>query len=158
MLGIEPAGFTEIGLDQADDLQVGDFVLAIGNPLDGEQSTTFGIVSGLHRSDPGTDYSDLIATDALIAQGNSGGPLVNLRAELVGINIIRLVSRLFSPGRGSSQVASWRKVGWLREATGPPLSPARARAWNRRRRRSGAAHAQQDAAFDLAQKAEIVFR
>jgi S1-C subfamily serine protease len=83
-----------VGLDQADDLQVGDFVLAISNPLDGEQSTTFGIVSGLHRSGPGTDNSDLIATDALIAQRNSGGPLVNLRAELVGINIIRLGSGL----------------------------------------------------------------
>lgn len=92
ILGIEMSGLAPMALNRADDLQVGDFVLTIGNPLDGQQATTFGIVSGLHRAGPGTDSSDLIATDALIAQGNSGGALLNLRGELVGINIIRLGS------------------------------------------------------------------
>jgi hypothetical protein len=53
------------------------------------QSTTFGIVSALHRSSPGIANEDLIATDALIERGNSGGPLINTCRELVGISVAR---------------------------------------------------------------------
>lgn len=68
-------------------LAVGDFVLAIGNPLGLNQSVTFGIVSAVGRADVGVaDYEDFIQTDAPINPGNSGGALVNIKGELVGIN------------------------------------------------------------------------
>lgn len=68
-------------------LQVGDFVVAIGNPFGLGQTVTSGIVSALGRSGLGIEgYEDFIQTDASINVGNSGGALVNLRGELVGIN------------------------------------------------------------------------
>ena len=75
----------EIG--DSDQLEVGDFVLAIGNPFMIGQTVTAGIVGGLHRSNIGIEaQEDFIQTDAAIYPGNSGGALVNLRGELVGIN------------------------------------------------------------------------
>jgi serine protease Do len=68
-------------------LAVGDFVLAIGNPLGLNQTVTFGIVSATGRADVGVaDYEDFIQTDAPINPGNSGGALVNVKGELIGIN------------------------------------------------------------------------
>ena len=68
-------------------LEVGDFVVAIGNPFGLQHTVTSGIVSGLGRSGINPDgYEDFIQTDASINPGNSGGALVNLRGELVGIN------------------------------------------------------------------------
>jgi len=74
-------------LADSDDLRVGDFVIAIGNPFGLEHTVTSGIVSALARSGLGIGgYEDYIQTDASINPGNSGGALVNLRGELVGIN------------------------------------------------------------------------
>lgn len=77
-------------LGDSDNLQVGDWVLAIGNPLGFSSTITSGIVSALGRNSvPGmgtADFADYIQTDAAINQGNSGGALVNLRGEVVGIN------------------------------------------------------------------------
>lgn len=87
MLKIAPGGLTPLNLDQANGLEIGDFVLAIGNPLGLGLTATFGIVSATHLSYPGIGNMDLIATDALIQHGNSGGPLLNLRGELIGINV-----------------------------------------------------------------------
>ena len=71
----------------SDLLQVGDFVVAIGNPFGLGQTVTSGIISALGRSGLGIEgYEDFIQTDASINPGNSGGALVNLRGELVGIN------------------------------------------------------------------------
>ena len=71
----------------AEKLQVGEFVLAIGNPFLLSNTVTMGIVSAVGRADVGiADYEDFIQTDAAINPGNSGGPLVNIRGELVGIN------------------------------------------------------------------------
>src|SRR6188768_2726331 len=68
-------------------LAVGDFVLAIGNPLGLSRTVTFGIVSAVGRADVGVaDFEDFIQTDAPINPGNSGGALVNTNGELVGIN------------------------------------------------------------------------
>lgn len=71
----------------SENLEVGDFVVAIGNPFGLGQTVTSGIVSALGRSGLGIEeYEDFIQTDASINPGNSGGALVNLRGELVGIN------------------------------------------------------------------------
>ncbi|HMK56339.1 MAG TPA: DegQ family serine endoprotease [Dissulfurispiraceae bacterium] len=71
----------------AEKLQVGEFVLAIGNPFLLSNTVTMGIVSAVGRADVGiADYEDFIQTDAAINPGNSGGPLVNIKGELVGIN------------------------------------------------------------------------
>jgi serine protease Do len=73
-------------LGDSDLLQVGDWVLAAGNPFGFAFSITAGIVSATGRTGPGGNISDFIQTDASINQGNSGGPLVNIRGEIVGIN------------------------------------------------------------------------
>jgi len=71
----------------SDKLQVGEFVLAFGNPYSLGHTVTMGIVSALGRANVGiADYEDFIQTDAAINPGNSGGPLVNIKGELVGIN------------------------------------------------------------------------
>lgn len=71
----------------SDQLRVGDFVLAIGNPFGLSQSVSSGIISALGRTDLGIEgYEDFIQTDAPINMGNSGGALVNTRGELIGIN------------------------------------------------------------------------
>ena len=77
-------------LGDSDKLQIGEAVIAIGNPLgDFKNTVTFGVISGLGRSlgiDQGATYEKMIQTDAAINQGNSGGPLVNLAGQVVGIN------------------------------------------------------------------------
>lgn len=79
-------------------LRVGDFVVAIGNPFGLGQTVTSGIVSALGRSGLGIEsFEDFIQTDASINLGNSGGALVNLRGELVGIN-----TAIFGSGGGGS--------------------------------------------------------
>lgn len=71
----------------SDKLQVGEFVLAIGNPFGLSHTVTMGIVSAVGRVSVGiTDYEDFIQTDAAINPGNSGGPLVNIKGEIIGIN------------------------------------------------------------------------
>jgi serine protease Do len=71
----------------SDKLQVGEFVLAIGNPFGLSHTVTMGIISAVGRANVGiADYEDFIQTDAAINPGNSGGPLVNVRGELIGIN------------------------------------------------------------------------
>ncbi len=71
----------------SDGLEVGEFVLAFGNPFSLGHTVTMGIVSAIGRADVGiADYEDFIQTDAAINPGNSGGPLVNIKGELVGIN------------------------------------------------------------------------
>jgi Do/DeqQ family serine protease len=78
-------------------LQVGDYVVAVGDPFGLGQTVTAGIVSALGRSGLGdTGYQNFIQTDASINPGNSGGALVNLRGELVGINTM-----IFSPSGGN---------------------------------------------------------
>lgn len=84
---ITPERLTELPIGDSDKLEVGDFVVAIGNPFGLGQTVTSGIVSALGRSGLGIEgYEDFIQTDASINPGNSGGALVNLRGELVGIN------------------------------------------------------------------------
>jgi 2-alkenal reductase len=76
-------------LGDSDALQPGETVIAIGSPLgDFKNSVTVGVVSALNRTVPGSGQEGLIQTDAAINHGNSGGPLVNLRGEVIGINTL----------------------------------------------------------------------
>ena len=97
VLQIPTGNLTAVPMGDSDRLQVGDFVLAIGNPFGLGQTVTSGIVSALGRSGLGIEgYEDFIQTDASINPGNSGGPLVNLRGECVGIN-----TAILAPGGGN---------------------------------------------------------
>ena len=97
VIKIPSEDIVDIKTADSDELRVGDFVVAIGNPFGLGQTVTSGIVSALSRSGLGIEgYEDFIQTDASINPGNSGGALVNLRGELVGIN-----TALFSQGGGN---------------------------------------------------------
>jgi len=87
-------------LGDSDALEVGDLVIAIGNPFGVGQTVTSGIVSALARTNVGiTDYRSFIQTDAAINPGNSGGALVNMAGQLIGIN-----SAIYSKGGGSNGI------------------------------------------------------
>jgi Do/DeqQ family serine protease len=99
ILKIEPGDekLPMLNFADSDNLEVGDLVLAIGNPFGVGQTVTSGIVSALARTQVGiTDYQFFIQTDAAINPGNSGGALVNMNGELVGIN-----TAIFSRSGGS---------------------------------------------------------
>jgi serine protease DegQ len=91
LIRIPSENLTELPLGDSGRLQVGDYVVAIGNPFGLSQTVTSGIVSAVGRSGiRGLGYQNFIQTDASINPGNSGGALVNLRGELVGINTASL--------------------------------------------------------------------
>jgi Do/DeqQ family serine protease len=97
VLKIEAGHLTAVPLGDSDKLQVGDFVVAIGNPFGLGQTVTSGIVSALGRSGLGIEgYEDFIQTDASVNPGNSGGALVDLHGNLVGIN-----TAILAPGGGN---------------------------------------------------------
>jgi Do/DeqQ family serine protease len=86
-LRVEAANLPHAALGNSDALQVGDIVLAFGNPFGLGGTVTMGIVSAIGRGNLGlADYEDFIQTDAAINPGNSGGALVNTRGEVIGIN------------------------------------------------------------------------
>jgi len=87
VLQVKAKQLTALPLANSDNLRVGDFVVAIGNPFGLGQTVTSGIISALGRSGLGIEgYEDFIQTDASINPGNSGGALVNFDGELIGIN------------------------------------------------------------------------
>ena len=87
LIKIEPRnGLTFIQFGNSDKLRVGEWVVAIGNPFGFENTVTAGIVSGKGRTIGGGPYENFIQTDASINMGNSGGPLFDLKGDLVGIN------------------------------------------------------------------------
>ncbi len=86
-LHIDASGLQAARFGSSDELEPGDWVLAVGNPFGLDHTVTSGIVSAKGRSDVGiAAYEDFIQTDASINPGNSGGPLVNLDGQVVGIN------------------------------------------------------------------------
>jgi S1-C subfamily serine protease len=97
VLHIAAKGLPSLPLGDSRKLQVGDYVVAIGNPFGLGQTVTSGIVSATDRPLGQDDPRRFIQTDAPINPGNSGGALINLHGELVGIN-----SALFSPSRSES--------------------------------------------------------
>ena len=88
VIKVDATGLPSVPFGDSDKVEVGDLVLAVGNPLDIGQTVTMGIISAKGRRSPGgTDrtYENFLQTDASINRGNSGGALVNLRGELIGI-------------------------------------------------------------------------
>jgi Do/DeqQ family serine protease len=109
-IGDKRERFTAIDLGDSDTLQVGDVVLAIGNPFGVGQTVTHGIVSAVARTQIGiTDYQFFIQTDAAINPGNSGGALVDLNGRLVGIN-----TAIFSRSGGSQGIGFAIPVNMVR--------------------------------------------
>ena len=143
LLQISSDKLTEIALANSDELRVGDFAIAIGNPFGLGQTVTSGIISALARSGLNIEaVENFIQTDAAINQGNSGGALVNLHGELIGMN-----TAIIAPGGGNigigfaipsnmvkSLTAQLIQFGEVRRGmlgiTGQELSPELAKAFN----------------------------
>ncbi|MGD1091070.1 MAG: trypsin-like peptidase domain-containing protein [Bryobacteraceae bacterium] len=99
LVKIESKGLPVIPFGDSSKVQVGEFALAVGNPFGIGQTVTMGIISATGRGGLGIeDYEDFIQTDAAVNPGNSGGALVNVRGELVGIN-----TAIVSGGGGGNQ-------------------------------------------------------
>ncbi len=97
VIKIDAKNLPVIPLGDSEKLEVGEWVLAIGNPFGLAHTVTVGVVSAKGRSHLGiNDYEDFIQTDAAINPGNSGGPLINIRGEVVGMN-----TAIFSRSGGS---------------------------------------------------------
>jgi serine protease Do len=90
IMAVEATGLVSAKLGNSDEVEIGDFVLAVGSPFGLSHSMTFGIVSAMGRRDlvlsETVKFQDFIQTDAAINPGNSGGPLINLRGEVIGMN------------------------------------------------------------------------
>jgi serine protease Do len=103
-------------------VQIGDSVLAIGNPLGIGTSVSRGIVSALHRNISDTPYDDFIQTDAAINHGNSGGPMFNMKGEVIGVDSAIISPTAANAGLGFALPAyqaqfvieQLKKYGWVR--------------------------------------------
>jgi serine protease Do len=92
LLKVEAADLPTVAFGDSEALEVGDWVIAIGNPFGLSQTVTAGIVSAKGRVIGAGPYDDLIQTDAAINPGNSGGPLFNIKGEVIGINTMILAA------------------------------------------------------------------
>jgi Do/DeqQ family serine protease len=110
--------FVALDFADSDDIEVGDLVLAIGNPFGVGQTVTSGIVSAVARTDIGVnDLSFFIQTDAAINPGNSGGPLVDVRGDIIGLN-----SAIFSRSGGSHGIGFAIPSNMVRTVVGQALA------------------------------------
>lgn len=100
VLKVDGASYPVAALGDSDNLQVGQIVIAIGNPYGFERTVTLGVLSALRRSIPGggLSLSNLIQTDAAIYPGNSGGPLLDSSGNVIGINTVVVGGRTGSLG------------------------------------------------------------
>ena len=101
VLKFEATGLSEIEIVNSDQLRTGDLAFAVGYPLGLDQTLTMGVISGLGRSGMGDRIEDYIQTDAAVNSGNSGGPLLDSRGRLIGIN----TSILSGGGGGNDGIA-----------------------------------------------------
>ena len=101
VLKIEAPGLSQIEVVNSDSLRTGDLAFAVGYPLGLDQTLTMGVISGLGRSGMGDRIEDYIQTDAAVNSGNSGGPLLDSRGRLIGIN----TSILSGGGGGNDGIA-----------------------------------------------------
>jgi serine protease DegQ len=86
VLRVRATGLTQVEMVDSDTLRTGDLAFAVGYPLGLDQTLTMGVISGLNRSGLGDAVEDYIQTDAAVNSGNSGGPLLDSRGRLIGIN------------------------------------------------------------------------
>ena len=126
VLRIEATGLSQIEVVNSDSLRTGDLAFAVGYPLGLDQTLTMGVISGLGRSGMGDRIEDYIQTDAAVNSGNSGGPLLDSRGRLIGIN-----TSILSGGGGGNDgiafavpsrilmyvVAQLREIGEVRRGT-----------------------------------------
>jgi len=118
VIKIDGRNLPSVKLGDSRKLEVGDWVLAVGSPFGFTQTVTAGIVSAKGRSDMGIlDVEDFIQTDAAINQGNSGGPLVNIEGEVVGLN-----TAIFSKSGGSVGIGFAIPVNIIRKVVDAALS------------------------------------
>lgn len=101
VLRIEGTGLSQVEVADSDTLRTGDLAFAVGYPLGLDQTLTMGVISGLNRSGLGDAVEDYIQTDAAVNSGNSGGPLLDSRGRLIGIN----TSILSGGGGGNDGIA-----------------------------------------------------
>ncbi len=101
VLKIEATGLSQIEVVNSDALRTGDLAFAVGYPLGLDQTLTMGVISGMGRSGMGDRIEDYIQTDAAVNSGNSGGPLLDSRGRLIGIN----TSILSGGGGGNDGIA-----------------------------------------------------
>jgi len=101
VLRIEASGLMQVDIVDSDTLRTGDVAFAVGYPLGLDQTVTMGVISGLNRSGLGDAVEDYIQTDAAVNSGNSGGPLLDSRGRLIGIN----TSILSGGGGGNDGIA-----------------------------------------------------
>ena len=114
-----------IAIDDQEQLEVGDLVLAMGNPFGVGQTVTMGIVSALQRSTNASEYQSFIQTDAAINQGNSGGALITSDGRLIGIN-----AQIVSSNGGSIGIGFAIPADLVRTVVASILKEGRAvRAW-----------------------------
>jgi serine protease Do len=106
VLKIEMDGLTPLALGDSDRVQVGDLVFAVGNPFGLQGTVTNGIISATERRPVGGAQFELLQTTAEVNPGNSGGPLVNIRGEIIGINMA--IATAGDPERG----AGWQGIGF----------------------------------------------
>jgi serine protease Do len=113
LIKIDENNLPTVPLGDSDELQVGEWALAIGNPFGLSHSVTAGIISAKGRGEVGiTDYADFIQTDAAINPGNSGGPLLNIDGEVIGLN-----TAMYSRSGGSMGIGFAVPINMVRHVT-----------------------------------------
>lgn len=123
VVDVPPRRYPAVRMGTSADLMVGEVVIAVGNPHGQQHTVSNGIVSGLHRDVQAQNllFRNLIQTDASINLGNSGGPLLNIRGELIGINTVMNVS--------AENIGFAIPVDRVREVLKDQLFPSAHRAW-----------------------------
>jgi serine protease DegQ len=123
VISVAAADLVALPMAESETLEVGDYLVAVGNPFGKGTAVSHGIVSALHRSGLRFEgHQDFIQTDASLNPGNSGGPLVNLRGELVGI-----AAAITSPTGSNVGVGFGIPVDKVREVVGRALRNGEAR-------------------------------
>ena len=128
VIKIEKTGLTAAELGDSDSVQVGEFAMAVGNPLGLQSSISCGIISAKNREVPDSETHttyNVIQTDAAINSGNSGGALVNSKGEVIGINSLKIAGSGSIPGGENQEeihISGTGKVTGSTSCTGVSIS------------------------------------
>jgi S1-C subfamily serine protease len=121
LIKIDATNLQAVKLGDSDSVELGEWVVGIGNPYGIGQSVMFGIVSAQRRQIPGSGYPPLIQIDAAMNLGNSGGPLFNMEGEVIGINTILLWKSqgigFATPINVAKEFLASNTRGWMKAAT-----------------------------------------